>query len=161
MGIDISEDAVELTQSRLLQPIRSDSLLLELGRESYRKAEQSALMLLDGLDYVPVHRNTGIDAILKQDLDGTPVPIRVQRRGETVTEAAQKLYRASAPKGAKVMFLLVLAKNGCFEFTGELPAGVVAMKTPAIEIGEYLSRLREKNLRPTQENKEMSVKSKV
>ncbi len=142
IGIDISEDAVELTRSRLAQPTKSDSLLLTIGRESYRNADENALGLLEELDCVPVHRNSGIDAILREDLGGTPVTIRVQRSGETIVEAAQKLYRASVSKGAKVMFLVVLAKGGCFEFAKELPPGVVAIDAPAVGIREYLSRLR-------------------
>jgi len=142
IGIDASQDAVDLTKSRLQQPTKSDSLLLAIGRESYRNADVGVLALLEGLDYVPVHRNHGIDAILKDDLDGTPVPIRVQRCHETVIEAAMKLKRASASKGAKVMFLVVLAKGGCFEFAEELPADVIPIDAPANTIREFLGKLR-------------------
>lgn len=141
IGIDISVDAVELTRVRLAQPTKSDSLLLAIGRESYRTADENALGLLEGLDCVPVQRNAGIDAILKEDFDGTPVTIRVQRQHETVLEAAQKLFRASASKKAKIMFLVVLSKGGYFEFAGELPPGVVAIEAPATGIREYLSKL--------------------
>lgn len=142
IGIDMSKDAVELTKARLAEPNKSDSLLLTIGRESYRNADADALGLLEDVDCVPVHRNSGIDAILKEDLDGTPVPIRVQRHGETIIEAAHKLHRASASKGAKVMFLVVLAKEGCFKFAEELPPGIVAIEAPAIGIREHISKLR-------------------
>jgi site-specific DNA-methyltransferase (adenine-specific) len=142
IGIDISEDAVGLTKQRLAQPTKSDSLLVATGRESYRNADENALGLLGEVDCVPVHRNSGIDAILREDFDGTPIPIRVQRRGETVVEAARNLYRASKTKGAKVMFLVVLIKGGYFEFAAELPPGVVAIEAPAVGIREYLSKFR-------------------
>jgi site-specific DNA-methyltransferase (adenine-specific) len=142
LGIDISGDAVEVTKARLAEPTKTDSLLLAIGRESYRNADEDALGLLEELDCVPVQRNSGIDALLREDLDGTPVPIRVQRHGETIIEAAQKLHRASASNGAKVMFLVVLAKEGCFEFAEELPPGIVAIEAPAIGIREHISRLK-------------------
>lgn len=143
LGIDSSQDAVELTQARLSDPIKSDSLLLSIGRESYRNADETALSLLHGLECVPVQRNSGIDAILGEDLDGTPIPVRVQRRGETIVESAQKLFRASQSKGAKVMFVVVLRKGGVLEFADALPPGVVAIEAPVIGIRDYLSRLRE------------------
>jgi site-specific DNA-methyltransferase (adenine-specific) len=145
IGIDISQDAVDLTKSRLQQPTKSDSLLLAIGRESYRNADVDILALLEGLDYVPVQRNQGIDAILKDDFGGTPVPVRVQRDHETVIEAAMKLKRASASKGAKVMFLVVLVKGGCFEFAEELPKEVIPIDAPANTIREFLRKLRETN----------------
>jgi len=142
IGIDISEQAVELTKTRLGDPTKTESLLFTLGRETYRNADKDALSLLDGLDCVPVHRNSGIDAILRDDFGGTPVPIRVQRRGETVLEAAQKLHRASSSKGAKVMFLVVIGKGGGFDFAEDLPPGVVPIEAPAVGIRDYLSRIR-------------------
>ncbi len=142
IGIDSSADAVELTRSRLVQPTRSNSFLLLAGRESYRCADENALAVLQGLDYVPVHRNLGIDAILKDDFDGTPITIRVQRHHETVFEAAGKLFRASIPKKARIMFLVVIRKGGNFEFAEVLPPGVIAIESPAIRIGEYLLSLQ-------------------
>jgi site-specific DNA-methyltransferase (adenine-specific) len=141
IGIDISEDAVALTRKRLNDPVRSRSRLLELGREAYRNADDVALAMLDGLEYVPVQRNSGIDAILKQEFDGGPVTLRVQRRGETLLDAAKKLSSASVSKGAKLMFIIALTRGGCFEFADELPAGVVAIESPSLGIREHLDEL--------------------
>ena len=140
IGIDVSTDALEMTQARLSQPIKSDSFLLAVGRDSYRQADEGSLALLAGLDCVPVHRNSGIDAILK-DLEGAPITMRVQRKGETILEASQKLYRASVSKGSKLMFLVVLEKGGHFDFVKELPPGVVAVDAPAVRIRETLPKL--------------------
>ena len=142
IGIDVSEDAIQLTKRRLDDPFRSDSLLLAKGRESYRNADEQALALLQELDYVPVQRNSGIDAILKEDLGGTPVPIRVQRQGETIVEAAQKLFAASRSKAAKAMFLVALTRGGSLDLEDALPPGVVVIEAPALGIRDYLSRLR-------------------
>ena len=90
--------------------------------------------MLQGAEYIPVQRNMGIDAILKQEFDGGLVIVRVQRPGETILDAARKLAKASAGKGAKVMFLIALERDGgCFEFAKELPVGVVAIESPAPE----------------------------
>ena len=145
IGIDVSEDAVKLTRTRLLSPTRSESRLMEVGREAYRTADDAALALLQGLDFVPVHRNNGIDALLKQEFDGGPIPIRVQRRGETLLDAAQKLSKAAASKGAKLMFVVTHSRTGCFEFADQLPPDVVAVESPAFGIREHLEKLNSRS----------------
>lgn len=142
IGIDLSEDAIAMTKQRLKEPTMSQSRLLEVGRESYRNADENALAMLQGVECVPVQRNAGIDAILKQDFAGGPVPILVQRLGETLVEAARKLSKASTSKGAKLMFLIALTKGGCFDFADDLPAGVVIIESPAWGIREYLDKLK-------------------
>jgi site-specific DNA-methyltransferase (adenine-specific) len=110
--------------------------VLERGREAYRTADAARLALLSGLDCVPVHRNAGFDALLKREVDGGPAPIRVQRPGESVAEAAAKLHRAGASKGARRMFLIV-QDPGPGPAGGEalpLPEGVVAIDSPAAAI---------------------------
>ena len=149
LGIDISEDAVKLTRKRLEDPTRSQSRLLEIGREAYRNADDSVLAMLQGLECVPVQRNNGIDAILKQEFHDGPVTVRVQRPGESLLDAAQKLSIASADKGAKLMFVVVLARGGCFEFADELPPGVVAIESPALGIREHLEKLNTGHLAMT------------
>ena len=76
IGIDRSADAVELTKKRLDESVRSTSRVLEVGREAYRNADEAALAMLQGMAFVPVQRNNGIDAILKQEFDGGPVTVR-------------------------------------------------------------------------------------
>lgn len=143
IGIDVSEDAVALTKRRLEESVRSSSRLLEIGREAYRNADEAVLAMLKGLEFVPVQCNNGIDAILKTEFGGGPVPIRVQRSGETLVDAALKLSRASTGKGAKLMFVVALARGGCFEFADDLPPGVIAVESPALGIRDYLERMKE------------------
>lgn len=139
IGIDISEEAVELARKRLRNITKSQSRLAIEGRDSYRNSDSSILALLRGLDYVPVQRNKGIDAILKEGVNGTPVPVRVQRDGETTLEAARKLHKASKGKGAVVMILVATSKGGHVEFGNGLPEGIVVVDSPAIAIAERLS----------------------
>ena len=142
VGIDVSEDAVELTRRRIRNPVRSESNLQIKGRDAYRNAEAVLLSLLQGVKYAPVQRNKGIDAILQEGIGNSPVPIRVQRENETILEAAYKLHRASQGKGAKVMFLVAMLEGGYFDFKDELPQGVVVIDSPSLSIDKHLARLR-------------------
>ena len=141
LGIDISPEAVELTQQRLQTPIKSNSKLLELGRDSYLTADKDALAFLQGADYIPVHRNVGIDAILKENLRGSPIPIRVQRDGETIIEAAHKLYRASKNKNAKAMFLICVSQQNHPLLEYDMPPGVIVVDAPASSINKHLETM--------------------
>ena len=100
IGIDIDPDAIELTERRLANPVVSDSLLMANGRESYKQHSKEAANYLHGIDYTPVHRNKGIDGLLKQEIDGLPAFIRVQRDNETIDETVSSIRRAALDKGA-------------------------------------------------------------
>jgi len=108
MGIDISNDAIKLTEKRLNDLIKTQSALLENGRLSYLNADENSLALLAGLDIVIVQRNAGIDALLKQNYLSKPVPIRVQKKNESIAEAIAKLKQAAQKKEAKIAFLVVI-----------------------------------------------------
>ena len=97
---DISEDAIELTRDRLSNPTITESSLLRNGRDSCDQRSDEAAMHLRGVEYTPVHRNKGIDGLLKEDIEGVPVFIRVQRKNETVSHAVSRLRKATRSKGA-------------------------------------------------------------
>lgn len=138
VGIDISHDAVEIARRRLENPSKSESALLQTGRAAYENADEEALALLQGLDVVPVQRNRGIDAFVKGDIDGYPIPIRVQRPDETIPEAAALLHRAGTKKHAPLMILVALREGGYFAFADELPPGVVVVEGPGLAIGRMV-----------------------
>lgn len=142
IGIDVSSDAIELTKKRLESPVKSESTLLREGRESYRNADEKALALLGGLEHIPVQRNKGIDALVKGDLDGTPVPIRVQRENETLTEAAFRLYEAARDKGARVMFVIATSEGGYLPLGECIPPGVIVIDAPSMSIKKNLAKLK-------------------
>lgn len=99
IGIDISHEAVELTKERLRAPVITRSALLEKGRAAYKTHDRDAATHLAGIDYTPVHRNKGIDGLLKHEIHGLPVFLRVQRNFETLGQAAEALTKASMKKG--------------------------------------------------------------
>lgn len=142
IGIDISDDALEITRKRLEQPVKTESRLLQQGRETYRNADEEALALLRGLEYAPVQRNSGIDAVLKDDLKGNPILVRVQRPDETILEAANRLYAASRDKRAAAMFVIATQRGGYFELEGQFPPDVTIIEAPALTIADSLSQFK-------------------
>lgn len=117
IGFDISADAVRLAKERLKNPVKTESALLNRGRQAYSKVDKYALSLLEGLDFVPVHRNKGIDVILKQTLNNNPILVRVQRNEEALSEAAQALFSAMQTKAAGLGILV--RRNGDMLFDSD------------------------------------------
>jgi site-specific DNA-methyltransferase (adenine-specific) len=142
-GVDVSEAAIKLAHERLARPVRSFSRLHENGRDSYRAADQVLLRHLAGVEFVPVHRNAGIDAILKQDFKGSPITVRIQRLGESLLDAAEMLYRASVTKGTRVMFVVTVERGDAPAFADRLPPGVICVESPSLQIREQLARFNE------------------
>lgn len=143
IGIDNSSDAVSLTRQRLKSPTKTESQLHRKGRDTYRSADESLLAILRGLEYVPVHRNSGIDALMKIGVDGTPVPIRIQRENESVFESACKLFGAARDKGAKVMFVIATSVEVQAPLiSNDLPKGVIVVDSPRTLIEKSLQELR-------------------
>jgi site-specific DNA-methyltransferase (adenine-specific) len=103
LGIDRSKPALAL-------PMRSESALLARGRESYRAADAALLAELGDVDLVPVQRNRGMDAILRAQVAGQPVALRVQRPGEALEEAVRLLLRAG--RAARCGRMVLLACEG-------------------------------------------------
>ena len=139
VGIDVSEDAVNLANQRLGDPIRSESRLLRVGRATYRQAAEELPRLLKGVEYVPVHRNKGIDALVQRTGNGFPVPVRIQREGESLEEAAAKLLKAGKSKNARMMFLVATDRAGENLFGVELPSEVIVVPSVGLSIAERLA----------------------
>ncbi len=137
IGIDKSKEAVELSISRIENPVRTNSNLLKNGRESYINVNKEALGLLGGLKFNPVQRNKGIDAILIDTYEGAPVLIRVQREDETISEAALYLLKAKRTKKSKKVFLIQTNDTGLF---GEQVSydGMFILQSPSIQIAKCL-----------------------
>lgn len=106
IGIDKSEDAVQLTEKRLENPIKSDSSLMEKGKDAYLNQESDILEILNTIEAEPVQRNKGIDGFLKIKNQIRPIPIRVQRKEETLNAAKTLLLKARERNGFKLAVLL-------------------------------------------------------
>ena len=146
IGIDISDDALSITRDRLNNPIKTESILLQKGRASYKQADEEILLILKGLDFAPVQRNKGIDAILSSDIDGRPILVRMQRDNETILDTAKMLYKASKGKNAAILLVVAIREGGYFEFGDQLPKGIKVINAPAIEIKEIISQLKKRSV---------------
>lgn len=137
IGVDISDDAVELAKERLKKPIKSDSLLMQKGRETYLTADKESISLLKGLDLIPVQRNKGIDAILRRQYEGTPILLRVQKQSEPLAEAAKLLSKAAKKKGALKAILVRTEQSSLFS-DEILPDNISVLDSTVLAIEELL-----------------------
>ena len=106
IGIDISQDAVELANSRLEEMVISESNLLNKGTNEYQEKTEKELAILQNINAFPVQRNSGIDGFLKDHFEGLPVPVKIQGEYETIEDAIEKLEKASYGKDYKMKILI-------------------------------------------------------
>jgi len=144
IGMDISEDAIAITKERLKNPIKSESGVLKFGRNSYENDNRELDRLLRGVEYTRVHRNKGIDAFLKTDAIGKPVPIRIQKKGESINEAASQLYKAASGKNIDVMFLISIESNALFDIASEIPPEVIILDSIPKAISKKINEIARK-----------------
>ena len=137
IGIDKSADAIQITNERLANPIKTNSNLLKNGRQSYRNANEEALSVLKGLEYNIVQRNKGIDAILKQSFQGGPVLIKVQQSTESLEQAADLLEGAKNTKQAKKAILIQTQETVAIERLNL--HGVTLLQSTALQVKTLLS----------------------
>lgn len=147
VGIDVSAEAVKLSRDRIASSSVTRSVVFEAGRESFKQADGEALNMLAGLDLIPVQRNRGIDAFLKDSFFGAPIPVRVQRQDESLLEAAERLLNASDGKGASIFVLVQTAPLGPFEFGATLPQNVLVVTSSAHQIRHRVEQLINERLR--------------
>ena len=140
LGIDISKDAIDLSNERLKNPIKTESTLLKKGRDSYINADTVALDYLQGIPFNAVQRNKGIDAILVEQYEDTPILVRVQKPNETLLESAKLLKKAMTTKQSKISILLqtIAADNCDIKLEGDLE-GIEVIKSPAIQINNLIN----------------------
>lgn len=106
IGIDESQEAISLTKSRLNNPIKSESNLLKKGKKEYQNVHHLVEKLLHNINYLPIQRNSGIDAILKITYKDSPILIRIQKENETIEDAITSLSKAVITKNSKKSFLI-------------------------------------------------------
>lgn len=132
IGVDISNDAVSLSRERICNPIKTESNLLKKGAESYLTNDPWVDRHLAGLEYTRVQRNSGIDALLREQIEGRPCFVRVQRQGETLSDAALLLRRSSANKGNVA---LVVIETSSYAASVSIPE-VYVVRSCAVQIAE-------------------------
>ncbi len=140
IGIDISPDAIEMTKARLLEPIKTESRLLDVGEESYLDKSDYERTILKSIDAVPVERNSGIDGFIY--LDDQHIPVKIQKHNESLEVAKRKLINASKNKNSKLMILVRTQKeieNSLFVWADE---NVLIIDSHDFQIKELLNKFR-------------------
>lgn len=119
IGIDQSEEAINLAKKRLDKPIKTESNLLKNGKDSYINQDSNTLAILNRLHLIPVQRNKGIDGFLKTDKTFKPIPVRIQKESETLENAINLLMLACQKNGYQKKILIKtnnLKMNQLFDF---------------------------------------------
>lgn len=140
IGIDKSLDAVDLSNERLANPIKTESNLLKKGRDSYVNADANALSYLQGVDFNPVQRNKGIDAILVEQFESSPTLVRVQKNNEPLDQAASLLAKAMKIKKSKKSILIQTSnEENLFETIIDVK-GMEIVLSPALQISTLIKK---------------------
>lgn len=146
LGFDISEDAVGLTNSRLEELVKTESILLKKGKRAYQNLDENCLAVINSIDAVPVQRNSGIDGFLKEHIDGGYVSIRIQRENETLGETIAKLTKASKTKQCSYMVVIRTHKD-IFETVNyhELKSNIIIIDRYDLQLKKAISEMRKKD----------------
>ncbi|TVQ03615.1 MAG: site-specific DNA-methyltransferase [Planctomycetaceae bacterium] len=142
IGIDVSAEACQLSRSRLSSPVKTESALLETGRASYANADSQLLQCLSGCDYVPVQRNSGIDAIVNAPTTNSIALVRIQRADETVNEAASLLIKASRGKNADLLIVVKTRHVATLFDDDEATTNVQVIESTAFAVNEAVAALQ-------------------
>src|SRR6185437_6965070 len=92
-----------------------------------------------GLPIIPVQRNRGMDAILNAKPGENPILIRVQRRGETLADAAELLHAAGQSKQPASLILIITDSQQGVGLFNVLPTDVLLVNSTACELIEQLA----------------------
>jgi site-specific DNA-methyltransferase (adenine-specific) len=107
IGMDCSQDAIDLTMQRLENPVITRSRLLSKGYDDYKNADDKILEILSGIDILPVQRNSMIDCFYRLGYQDNPLPIRIQKEGEDIEGLMAKFEIAAKKKDAKLAILII------------------------------------------------------
>lgn len=143
IGIDISNEAVELANSRLEEMIITESALLNKGADDYLEKTEKELAILEEINAFPVQRNAGIDGFMKEHCDGMPVPVKIQAKYETIEDSIEKLERACIGKNY-VMKIVIQTKESKTNRLFDIQSDVEIIKSLELQTTE-LTKKHNKN----------------
>ena len=135
IGIDISEDAVKLANTRLQDMVITESNLLNKGVNEYLEKTNEELLILENIKALPVQRNLGIDGFLKEHFDSKPVPVKIQGNNETIEDAIEKLEKASSGKYYSLKIVIQTRESNVSRLF-QVQSDVKVIKTLELQIHE-------------------------
>jgi len=141
IGIDASTEAIELSQKRLLEPIRSPSQVLSAGEDSFLNKSDYERAILKAVGAIPVERNSGIDGFLKFYVRDHPISVRIQKQGESLEIAKRKLIAASKTKHCEFMVLVRTQKEGESTFFEWDDGNVLVIDAYDLVISEWIEKI--------------------
>ncbi len=140
IGIDVSKDAVELANRRLEEMIITDSALLNKGADSYFEKSAFEMAMLNSIDAIPVQRNAGIDGFLKNHFNDKPVPVKIQGKYETLSDAIEKLEQSCHGKMFDLKIVIQTRKETSGNRLFEIESDVEIIKSQQLKIEELKTK---------------------
>lgn len=140
IGIDRSLDAVNLAKMRLEEMVVTQSELLNKGTDSYLEKTDKELAILQNIDAIPVQRNSGIDGFLREQVNGKPVPVKIQGEFETLEDAIEKIERASKGKGYKYKIVIQTKDSSGSSRLFEIQSDVEVIKSLELQAKEQAKK---------------------
>ena len=80
--------------------------MLKNGADSYIEKSDKELGLLKSIGAVPVQRNSGIDGFLKEQVNGKPIPVRIQKDFETLDDTIRALENSTQVKKSDIKIII-------------------------------------------------------
>ncbi|MEH2930427.1 DNA methyltransferase [Candidatus Ventrimonas sp. KK005] len=137
IGIDISQDAVILSENRLKNPCKTESRLLKLGIESYKTKSDFDRTILNQLDCDIVQRNRGIEGFLKKFYKNAPVAVKIQKKTESFSEAVELLKNAGKKKKCSATILIRTQNDNLIRHVN-IPSNMVIIDDYKIQLEHEL-----------------------
>src|SRR5574344_789970 len=106
IGIDIANEAIDISKSRLDNPVVTSSALLKNGKEDYYNQDIYKVPYLEILNAIPVQRNKGIDGFLKEYFNNKPVAVKIQGHNQTLQSAVSELLNSTQSKKCEKLILI-------------------------------------------------------
>lgn len=140
IGIDISRDAVEISENRLKNPYKTESRLMKLGIESYKTKSDVDSVILNQLDCDVVQRNKGIDGFLKKYYKNAPVAVKIQKATESFSEAVELLKNAGKRKKCSAT-VLIRTQNDNLTRHVDIPSNMIIIDDYKIQLEHELEEM--------------------
>ncbi|BAQ61032.1 DNA modification methyltransferase [Geminocystis sp. NIES-3708] len=86
--------------------IITNSELVEKGKASYIEKSEDELFLLKSINAIPVQRNNGIDGFLKRQFNNKPIPVRIQKKDETLEDAIISINNSEQAKKSDLKIVI-------------------------------------------------------
>ncbi len=79
--------------------------------------------------------------MLRRDIRGKPILVRVQRPSETIHECAAKIVKASNSKDAGALVVIKTHNENTLGFFDDIPLGVTVVDSTSYSIAETIEQL--------------------